>query len=173
MTLLRTIFIEGMDGTGKSTLASQIAQRTGRHLITLGGKITAEEAPTYLFAQLQFARQGGFVVDRCTAMSQLVYGLARGDQDLLTSEFAAWLTEVLPATGASLVYCRTEKPLPQVSPHDDAASLELVETQSRLIRSLYEVIFVMVKKTGVPVYSYDMAVDTPAELIARIQGHET
>lgn len=70
----RTVIVEGMDGTGKSTLVQELAKRLGRVPTHTGGPSYSQEDLLARMDEVEEFREGLF--DRCCHISNYIYATA-------------------------------------------------------------------------------------------------
>jgi len=99
-----SIVVEGMDGTGKSTLVAELVKRYGLKLLESGGP-PADPYDLMKWCKLQYvsAVAGGFALDRVSCISQRCYN----DLDLWTDQFLAHEMQSMYDTHKVIfIYCR-------------------------------------------------------------------
>lgn len=100
-TTYRTLALDGCDGTGKTTLAHQLATRYG--FTVVHSTRTADGIDLIARYQQILAAPGLLVLDRCF-VSELVYGPLRHGRSRLTVDEATRLTETIAARDGALIH---------------------------------------------------------------------
>ena len=71
---MKTIIIEGTNGSGKSRLAEQLSEKYGMIVVHAGGHCKSHaEAVSKCFIQSDFVIRGNYILDRTQVISYLVY----------------------------------------------------------------------------------------------------
>lgn len=126
-----SIIVEGMDGTGKSTLIKHLAHRYGLTIVESGGP--PKDLPDLInWCRLQYAhiKLGGVIMDRVSSISQPCYN---DDIDSWTIDFLVdQMYHLLGFKHTRLIYCRP--------PTDVILSLENHEIKSRDSKELIDYI---------------------------------
>ena len=103
------IILEGPDGSGKTTLAEQLAKQTKYLILHRTQPKTDEEKARMMSEYLQVIRTGkNMIFDRCW-YSEMVYGPIMRDASVISYPEMYELERQLSKTGALLIYC-TGKP---------------------------------------------------------------
>ena len=99
------IILEGPDAAGKSSLAREIAKRTGRPLHMAGGRPKGVEEMWSMIRDQKAHSDAGHVVDRVTCISEQVYREGLFMRNDLVTEIHN-LIGAPSGESALLVYCR-------------------------------------------------------------------
>jgi len=156
MRLTKHIFLEGPDGSGKSTLFKVLTEGCG--MPSTGHDGAAPQSVEEAFSRLEtVSNSPPSVRDRVQAVSDLVYAKVLGRKTFLTrSEYLCWLDEVDPV----IVYCR---PLRHVieeneiheKPHKSVEFTKtLSEKRHEIITEYDHVIQEVRRRCSVLVYDY-------------------
>lgn len=99
------IIIEGPDGSGKTTLAKQIADQTKYPIVKRNKPETEEERLGMLEDYLQIIKSGKNVIfDRCW-YSEIVYGTVMRDESMITYHDMYGLEKAAAKSGALIIMC--------------------------------------------------------------------
>lgn len=126
------IVIEGPDATGKSTLARFLSRGLSRPIISSEGR---EKFPGEINERIRrWGLFDGVIFDRHPCVSQIIYSTFNGtsspDPDLVFDFY-----ETRPA----IIYCVSTAELRHITKgHDTPDHLEMVETNSKAIKELYD-----------------------------------
>ena len=136
---MRSVIVEGVDGTGKSTLAAHLAKKFGlRHMRNGPRPKNLIEARRYVNWQLLALRYGGYVVDRITPMSQVAYGACHGALNEDELHFFDESLNAMLIEQAVFIYCRTDRPKHTLEDYDDPDGAASVEPYIQEIMKAYE-----------------------------------
>lgn len=155
------VFVEGADGSGKSTLVSQLKY----HYPTL--TITRESQSKYksIWSGFNYASSGKvFVADRCF-ISDYVYrlhDLAKGDYNMME------MLRLLK--GNAVIYCKTDTQFEDslLRGEDNITNKDDAED----IRNLYDVMMRILLKEGIPVMCYDWKTQSLSSALSFIKELE-
>lgn len=132
----KSIILEGVDGTGKSSIAQVLSSVFDKRVHRIGGAPKDDaDMCRHLDEQLQMAKNGATVLDRTTAISQRVYGDVLGTG--FHNEYLEQHIRRILSTGAILVLCETEEICHTTEPHDDARQVQRMLSNIDLIKQTY------------------------------------
>jgi len=99
------IILEGPDGSGKTTLAKQIARQTGYTYEHRSKPENEEEKARMMGEYIQMCKsKQNIIVDRCW-YSEMVYGKVMRDQSYIDYPQMYELERMLAKNGAIIIYC--------------------------------------------------------------------
>jgi thymidylate kinase len=103
------IIIEGPDGSGKTTLAKTLSEKTGWPIIHRSAPKSEEEkkAMKVMYHSL-IAENTNAILDRCW-YSEMAYGPTMRDESVISYPEMYELEKCILANGALLIYCTSDK----------------------------------------------------------------
>lgn len=99
------IILEGPDGSGKTTLANQIAEQTGYMLLHRSQPKTDEDKKRMMDEYLQVIRTGKNCIFDRSWYSEMVYGPVMRDASVISYPQMYDLERSLTKRGAIIIYC--------------------------------------------------------------------
>lgn len=133
---MTAFIIEGVDGTGKSTLAARLSSIYGLPVHKIGGAPKdSEDMDRHLDEQARLVKNGHIILDRTTAISQRVY-----DSVLGSGEYSGMLdvhVRALKHSRPIFILCETEQIDHVVKDYDDPARIERIMTRLDLLKKTY------------------------------------
>lgn len=102
--MYKTIIVEGMDGSGKSTFIEKVIARTSLQAYHAGGPPkTRDEALERIRETMFIAQEADTIFDRHVTISEQVYGYILRDNSFLTFDYSL---RTLGDMEALILYCR-------------------------------------------------------------------
>jgi thymidylate kinase len=99
------IILEGIDGSGKTTLAEQLSRQTGYPIIHRSKPETEEDRQQMMKSYIDVCKQHkNAIFDRCW-YSELAYGPVMRDKSVMTYPQMYELERLLAKSGAIIIYC--------------------------------------------------------------------
>lgn len=130
------IVIEGMDGSGKTTLAKQLAKELGVQYFHHGEppKDFADFRRKCVRSAILFQRP--IIQDRSPFISESIYGMFRNREPYITVEKSQ--EQLKSALGVIIIYCRPERHIHQPKNYDSADYLNWLKINWKRIQSYYD-----------------------------------
>ncbi len=174
--LLPCVYVEGPDGSGKTTLIGELANvLPSRYPALLPGMtlVPTDDPPKSwdeCLARIQRRLAPGLLCDRSSGLlSELVYApVLRGGVLAPGGEGEMWGMVESLLHAVTFVYClpSLDSLDPTFRPEEDPAHVKLVKAKSRELLARYDEVMARVSSMGGRVVRYDFMRDTPEEVSA-------
>lgn len=162
----KSIILEGLDGTGKSRLGRALSVKFGMTLFTNGPRPkTFDAARKYVRLQHDAMLAGGYVFDRVTPISQVVYSTSQDEE----SEALYYSTALglMLAHEPVIIFCDTPDPRPVLENYDCEEAAKRDELRRDELRGRY---LDLLARAPRGYLTYDMAADPDyTAIIATLQ----
>lgn len=169
------IVIEGPDNSGKSTFAAHLSYEFGIPVYHAGGPPASKKE---IFGRVNFILENHnkFIFDRIPLISEPVYCILRGGQNLFEGEEAEELYRRLRDINPLVIYCRPPDDIVldmsnhKVKAHDSAEHLRQVTENSKKLMHRYDEVIDMPQLPSY--YTYDYTLQEHDQLI-EVLRHES
>ena len=153
---MKSIILEGIDGTGKSTLALALAEKLGFAIVHAGGPPGSDsEAIRCCVSQQDYIDSGDWILDRVTPISRQCYELHIGDDHRmeLQTSLKRMLDDVV------VIWCDTNVRHHEVKEHDTEEHIKHIADNHDEIQRNYINMMDSLAERGYAVLHYDYQTD--------------
>lgn len=176
MPVQRPIFVEGPDGSGKSTLVQKLVYERNTFGVHTGGPPRSEDdmiARVFNLMELCRVAPKPLVFDRCPPVCEMVYPVAFGRPMYLNQSVLLWVIEQINPV---IVYCRRGTEIMKADMvkaqkgHKPYEHLQKVLDRFPALVEAYDEAFAVLDDRRVKVIEYDWGRDSFTSLAARISA---
>jgi len=146
------IIVEGPDGSGKSTLCSELSRRLDMAVSHSGGPIKNEEELHKRIAN-QLSKNN-YIIDRCSVFSEPVYGLTlRGYSLLSRKDFEIYVKKMV-IDGWIVIYCKAKGPINKGKEWKNEEHMQGIINNRDQIYNGYSVVMNNAKRIGLYIHEW-------------------
>lgn len=160
------IIVEGLDGTGKTSIVNELKKRGFKNVTYNYDKNTQSFATKYFNINLDTVKNG--VSDR-SFISEVAKGaLVRGICRLSDDEYEK-LLDYYSTFGTKIIYLKADKNILLKRRKDDLEDLQMITKLYEVVNKKYDEVMEIAKKY-LPVYEFDTSKTTVSEIIKKIEN---